>query len=139
MRKLGMILGLVVASAAAPALAVTDGELDGHDHPQVGTTVAQDRKGDPLWRCNGTMIAPKVFLTAGHCTEARSKGGDLLRLVPAGRNRHRPQQIPRRRPLQRHDVHPLGLRPRCVQRARQHRHAIAAAVEQRQHRRDLLR
>ena len=29
----------------------------------------RDKKGSPLWRCSGTMVAPKVFLTAGHCTE----------------------------------------------------------------------
>jgi hypothetical protein len=32
--------------------------------------VAQNAAGTPLWRCSGTLIAPKVFLTAGHCTES---------------------------------------------------------------------
>mgnify|MGYP001816037723 CR=1 FL=1 len=77
MRKLGMVLALVVAFAATPALAVTDGEMDGNGHPQVGIMVAQDKKGDPLWRCSGTMIAPKVFLTAGHCTEAPAAKAEI--------------------------------------------------------------
>ena len=27
-----------------------------------------DIDGEPQWRCTGTLIAPRVFLTAGHCT-----------------------------------------------------------------------
>lgn len=52
------------------ALAITDGELDGRNHPFVGLMVAQDDQGKPLWRCSGTLISPKIFVTAGHCTEA---------------------------------------------------------------------
>ena len=53
-----------------PAAAVTNGELDGNNHPYVGLMVAQDAKGNPLWRCSGTLLSEKLFLTAGHCTEA---------------------------------------------------------------------
>lgn len=53
--------------AAVPATAVTDGAPDGNGHPYVGLMVASV-DGVPLWRCSGTLIAPKVFLTAGHCT-----------------------------------------------------------------------
>lgn len=55
---------------AIPAGAITDGELDGERHPYVGLMVAQNSAGRPLWRCSGTLISSKVFLTAGHCTEA---------------------------------------------------------------------
>jgi len=58
------------AIGAAPAAAITDGTLDGNAHPYVGLMVAQDGDGNPLWRCSGTLIAPRLFLTAGHCTEA---------------------------------------------------------------------
>src|SRR5512145_233928 len=72
---LGRTLTRLAASAllllpAAPALAITDGGLDGNAHPYVGLMVAQDAKGTPLWRCSGTLIAPDLFLTAGHCTES---------------------------------------------------------------------
>jgi len=58
----------LVLLAASPATAVTDGALDGDDHPYVGLMVAQEADGSPLWRCSGTLISPTVYLTAGHCT-----------------------------------------------------------------------
>ena len=61
----------LLALASTGAYAITDGgELDGNAHPYVGLMIAQDAKGNPMWRCSGTLIAPRVFLTAGHCTEA---------------------------------------------------------------------
>ena len=60
----------LVLGAAAPSGAVTDGTLDGNAHPYVGLMVAQDATGAPLWRCSGTMLSSRVFLTAGHCTES---------------------------------------------------------------------
>lgn len=61
---------LLTAAFAAPAVAVTNGELDGDGHPYVGIMVAQDAARNPMWRCSGTLLSPTVFLTAGHCTEA---------------------------------------------------------------------
>jgi secreted trypsin-like serine protease len=63
--------------AAAPAGAITDGMLDGNGHPDVGLMVAQDATGAPLWRCSGTLIAPRVFLTAGHCVEAPAAHAEI--------------------------------------------------------------
>lgn len=69
-----VMLVLVVAAMLLvlplPAGAITDGELDGNGHPYVGLMVAQDKKGNPLWRCSGTLLSSTLFLTAGHCTEA---------------------------------------------------------------------
>jgi secreted trypsin-like serine protease len=73
MRKWIAALVVLLALLAVPAqraTAVTDGELDGNRHPYVGLMVAQSANGAPLWRCSGTLIAPRLFLTAGHCTEA---------------------------------------------------------------------
>ena len=71
-KKLTLLGALVVALvfSAVPAAAVTDGELDGDGHPYVGLMVAQTANGTPLWRCSGTLISARVFVTAGHCTEA---------------------------------------------------------------------
>ena len=62
---LTMVLGVVGAASG-----ITNGELDGEDHPYVGLMVADDVDGNPLWRCSGTLISPTVYLTAGHCTES---------------------------------------------------------------------
>lgn len=68
---LAVFIALVVlAVSVGVASAITDGELDGNGHPYVGLMVAQDADGNPLWRCSGTLLSPKLFLTAGHCTEA---------------------------------------------------------------------
>ncbi len=59
------IFVLILLLSAQPAAAITGGELDGEGHPNVGLLVA-DIDGVPAWRCTGTLIAPRVFLTAGH-------------------------------------------------------------------------
>jgi hypothetical protein len=71
-RKIAVLFAVVVIAllAVSPALAITDGELDGDDHPYVGLMVALDAGGNPLWRCSGTLLSSTLFLTAGHCTEA---------------------------------------------------------------------
>lgn len=61
------LLVLILAVGALPAAAITGGYVDGDTHPNVGLMVA-DIDGEPEWRCSGTLVAPRVFLTAGHCT-----------------------------------------------------------------------
>ena len=60
------LLVLILAAGSLPVAAITGGELDGEDHPNVGLMIAEI-DGEPEWRCSGTLIAPRVFLTAGHC------------------------------------------------------------------------
>ena len=62
------VLASVVGCATLQAAAVTNGELDGNRHPNVGLMVALDAAGNPMWRCSGTLVAPRLYLTAGHCT-----------------------------------------------------------------------
>ncbi len=53
------------ASLTRPSF-ITDGELDGNSHPAV-VLLVMDVAGQPAFRCSGTLIAPKILLTAGHC------------------------------------------------------------------------
>jgi hypothetical protein len=64
---LTLVAGFV---CAAPAGAITFGQLDGNRHPYVGALFADwdpDTPGTDLL-CSGTLISPTVFLTASHCT-----------------------------------------------------------------------
>jgi len=70
LKSLLYAVACTAAFAAPAAHAITDGELDGDAHPYVGLMVASDANGKLLWRCSGTLVAPGIFLTAGHCTEA---------------------------------------------------------------------
>jgi V8-like Glu-specific endopeptidase len=63
-----------MAAPQGPALAVTDGELDGTRHPQVGLLVFDVVEGTPAWRCSGTLISESVMVTAGHCTDGATAG-----------------------------------------------------------------
>jgi hypothetical protein len=68
MRRLTTVL-VVTLALAGSALAITGGTKDDTNiHDNVGIVVLRIGPGGIL--CSGTLIAPKVVLTAGHCTEA---------------------------------------------------------------------
>jgi hypothetical protein len=62
-----LTLGMVSA-----AYAITYGEPDGVGHPYVGLALFYDEDDNYMWRCTGTLLSRKVFLTAGHCTSGTS-------------------------------------------------------------------
>ena len=76
MRK---VLGIVVAAALAlvvvsAATGITNGVRDGNAHPNVGAFLVHTSSG---WQvvCTGSLVAPRVFLTASHCTSFTDSTG----------------------------------------------------------------
>ena len=78
MRRVVLVLAtmaLAILLAGGVAQAIINGEPDrGPDaHPYVGALVSVppsgEFKGQRIPLCSGTLISPKVFLTAGHCTD----------------------------------------------------------------------
>jgi V8-like Glu-specific endopeptidase len=72
MRRALAALAVVVAgiATASPAAAITNGTLDGNQHPSVGGLVSPTQYSDGTWiYCSATLISPTVVLTAAHCGE----------------------------------------------------------------------
>jgi hypothetical protein len=70
MRKLVLAGAALVAALAlgAPAGAIVYGAPDGNAHPSTGALLAPEAYSDGTWvGCSGTLISPRVFLTAAHC------------------------------------------------------------------------
>jgi len=72
------MLALVTVAAALTATAtaqgVLDGSLDAGGHPAAGALLVPSPNGlEP--ECSGVLVAPRVFLTAGHCTNAALAAG----------------------------------------------------------------
>ena len=63
------ILALLVLVWAAPAFAITFGQPDtDNQFPFVGSIVVHRADGRVGQFCSGTLIAPRVYMTAAHCT-----------------------------------------------------------------------
>ena len=74
MRRSIVLSLLVLGLVTGPANAIVYGELDGNRHPNVGAMLAAEPYDDGTWaQCSGTLIAPRVFLTAAHCDDGRDR------------------------------------------------------------------
>ncbi len=65
---------LATLAFSTTAGAITYGVPDGNGHPEVGALLAQQAYPDGTWAmCTGTLISPRVFLTAAHCDDGVSR------------------------------------------------------------------
>ena len=72
-----MALAILVAGGVAKAIINGESDRGPKAHPYVGALVTVPTsgqfKGQRIPVCSGTLISPKVFLTAGHCTDLLMK------------------------------------------------------------------
>jgi Trypsin len=72
-----MALAILVAGGVAQAIINGEPDKGPKAHPYVGALVSVppsgEFKGQRIPLCSGTLISPKVFLTAGHCTDFLTK------------------------------------------------------------------
>lgn len=74
-KKLLIVVAVVLVialGAVGVANAITNGQPDGDAHPYVALLIFGEETDDgfvPYWRCSGSLIAPDVILTAGHCAD----------------------------------------------------------------------
>lgn len=69
LRRAAVAVAAAATMFAAPTLtahAITGGEPDGNQHPNVGMILFYEADG--RYRCTATLVSPTVLLTAAHCT-----------------------------------------------------------------------
>jgi Trypsin len=81
MRKLLLLVAALVGTLAitvTPASAVTGNFVKDFEHPYVGLVAFYDDEGNFMWRCSGSLLTDRVFLTAGHCTDQDAEESPVM-------------------------------------------------------------
>jgi secreted trypsin-like serine protease len=81
MRKLFALVAALVgtlAIAVTPGSAVTGNFVEDFEHPYVGLVAFYDADGNFMWRCSGSLLTDRVFLTAGHCTDQDAEESPVM-------------------------------------------------------------
>ena len=70
-----VLASLVIAISQGSVYAIVNGSSDGTRHPYVGMVFQQDDEATGSYgACSGTLVAPRVFVTAAHCTQGLASG-----------------------------------------------------------------
>ena len=81
MRKLFVLVAALVGTmtiAVTPGSAVTGNFVKDFEHPYVGLVAFYDADGNFMWRCSGSLLTDRVFLTAGHCTDQDAEESPVM-------------------------------------------------------------
>jgi len=81
MRKLFVLVAALVATmaiAVTPGSAVTGNFVKDFEHPYIGLVAFYDEDGTFMWRCSGSLLTDRVFLTAGHCTDQDAEESPVM-------------------------------------------------------------
>lgn len=70
-----LIIVVILLMVVSTAYAITFGQPDDKNHPNVGAMIVLEPDGNYYLYCTGTLIAYDVFLTAAHCTAAADAYG----------------------------------------------------------------
>jgi Trypsin len=72
MKKLLLLAASLAATLVVlpgSARAITGNFVEDNEHPFIGLVAFYDDEGNFMWRCSGSLLTDRVFLTAGHCTD----------------------------------------------------------------------
>jgi hypothetical protein len=71
-----MLATAVLYAGATPANAITNGRADGNGHPYVAALAAEYlHPGEIQQFCSGTLVAPRLVLSAAHCLAVVERSG----------------------------------------------------------------
>jgi hypothetical protein len=81
MKKLLLLVAVCVAALAVlpgSGRAITGNFVADNEHPYVGLVAFYDAEGEFMWRCSGSLLTDRVFLTAGHCTDQDAEESPVM-------------------------------------------------------------
>jgi Trypsin len=81
MKKLLLLVAACVAALTVlpgSARAITGNFVEDNEHPYVGLVAFYDAEGNFMWRCSGSLLTDRVFLTAGHCTDQDAEESPVM-------------------------------------------------------------
>src|SRR5215208_7832406 len=81
MKKLLLLVAACVAALSVlpgSGRAITGNFVADNEHPYVGLVAFYDAQGEFMWRCSGSLLTDRVFLTAGHCTDQDAEESPVM-------------------------------------------------------------